>query len=106
IIRLFKSRRQRVLVICPAALRDSTWRDFLDRCELKVDCVSYEQLANDRQLGGEEPHLRSALDDYALVVIDEAHAYRNPDSPARAGILRQLLLGPRRDLLLLTATPV
>ncbi len=54
----------------------------------------------------EEPHLHSALEDYALVVIDESHAYRNPDSPARAGVLRQLLLGPRRDLLLLTATPV
>jgi len=106
IIRLFKARRQRVLLICPAALRDSTWRDFLDRYDLKVDCVSYEELANDRQLGGEEPHLRSALEDYALVVIDESHAYRNPDSPARAGVLRQLLLGPRRDLLMLTATPV
>jgi hypothetical protein len=106
IIRLFKARRQRVLLICPAALRDSTWRDFLDRFDLKVDCVSYEQLANDRQLGGEEPHLRSALEDYALVVIDESHAYRNPDAPARAGVLRRLLLGPRRDLLMLTATPV
>lgn len=106
IIRFFKARRQRVLLICPAALRDSTWRDFLDRFDLKVDCVSYEQLANDCQLGGEEPHLRSALEDYALVVIDESHAYRNPDSPARAGVLRRLLLGPRRDLLLLTATPV
>jgi hypothetical protein len=106
IIRLVKARRQRVLLICPAALRDSTWRDFLDRYDLKVDCVSYEQLANDRQLGGEEPHLRSALEDYALVVIDESHAYRNPDAPARAGVLRRLLLGPRRDLVMMTATPV
>jgi hypothetical protein len=40
------------------------------------------------------------------VVIDEAHNYRNPDAPAGAGILRQLLLGPPRDLVLLTATPV
>lgn len=106
IIRLFKERRQRVLLICPAALRDSTWRNFLDRYDLKVDCVSYEQLANDRQLGGEEPHLLTALEDYALVVIDESHAYRNPDSPARANKLRQLLLGPRRDVVLMTATPV
>jgi hypothetical protein len=108
IIRLYKARRQRVLLICPAALRDSTWRDFLDRFDIKVDCVSYEQLANDRQLGGQEPHLRNSLEDYALVVIDEAHAYRNPESHARAGALRRLLLGhvatslcclPRRSII-------
>ena len=40
------------------------------------------------------------------MVIDEAHNYRNPDAPARAGVLRQLLQGPRRDLVLLSATPV
>jgi hypothetical protein len=50
--------------------------------------------------------LRSPLEDYALVVIDEAHAYRNPDAPARAGVLRRFLLGPRRDLVMMTATPV
>ncbi|MBI2822536.1 MAG: hypothetical protein HYX74_09955 [Acidobacteria bacterium] len=38
--------------------------------------------------------------------MDEAHNYRNPDAPKRAAILRRLLAGKRRDLLLLTATPV
>ncbi len=41
-----------------------------------------------------------------MVVIDEAQAYRNPDTQ-RAGVLRRLLEGtPPKDLVLLTATPV
>src|SRR5262249_27622807 len=90
----------------PATLRDSTWRDFLDRFQLFVTCVSYEELARDRQLGGDGNYLRAELDEYSLVVVDEAHNYRNPGAKARAGVLRQLLGGPRRDLLLLSATPV
>jgi len=106
IIRLFRERRQRVLLICPAALRDSTWAEFLHDYQLFAECVSYEQLARDRQLGGDQDHLRSRTDEYALVLVDEAHNYRNPDAPARAAILRQLLMGQRRDLVLMSATPV
>ena len=41
-----------------------------------------------------------------MVVIDEAQAFRNPDT-RRAGALRKLLKGkPPKDLVLLTATPV
>ena len=40
------------------------------------------------------------------MVVDEAHNYRNPDTRARAAVLRRLLFGPRKDLVLLTATPV
>lgn len=106
IIRRYRERRQRVLLIAPAALRDGTWKRFLHRHQLLVDLVSFEELAADRQLGGRHEKLSSAIDEYALVVIDEAHHYRNPDAPARAGVLRRLLVGPRRDLVLLTATPV
>jgi hypothetical protein len=106
IIRQFRERRQRVLLICPAALRDSTWKKFMTKYQQFVECYSYEQLARDRQLGGEAVHLQCPLDDYQLVVVDEAHNYRNPGSPSRAGVLRHLLKGPRRDLVLLSATPV
>lgn len=108
VIQQYRQRRQRVLLVCPAALRDSTWDQFLHRFEFDraVECVSYEELARDRQLGGEHGHLRSPIEDYALVVVDEAHNYRNPDAPTRAGVLRRLLMGQRRDVLMLTATPV
>lgn len=108
IIRLYRERRQRVLLVCPAALRDSTWDEFLHKYEFDraVECASYEELARDTQFGGIHGNLRSPIDDYALVVVDEAHNYRNPDAPARAGILRRLLMGQRRDVLMLSATPV
>jgi len=108
IIRDYRSRRQRVLLLCPAALRDTSWDRFLHDYDFDrgVECLSYEELANEAQLGGTQEHLNYPLDDYALVVVDEAHNYRNPDAPKRAAILRRLLSGRRRDLLLLTATPV
>jgi hypothetical protein len=106
VVRLFRERRQRVLLVCPATQRDSTWKRFLADYELFVDCVSFEQLAGDFRLGGDRETLKYPPDDYALAVIDEAHNYRNPDAPARAGVLRHLLMGRRRDLVLMSATPV
>lgn len=106
IINRYRERRQRVLLICPASLRNTTWKEFLTRFELFAECVSYEQLANDRQLGGEHKHLNCEIDEYALIIVDEAHNYRNPDTPTRARVLRALLHGKPKDLVLLSATPV
>ncbi len=106
IINEYRGRRQRVLLVCPASLRDTTWKKFLNQFQLLVESVSYEQLANEAQLGGDQHHLKNQLEDYALVVVDEAHNYRNPDAPTRAAVMRRLLSGKRPDLLMLTATPV
>jgi hypothetical protein len=40
------------------------------------------------------------------VVIDESQDCRNPEVPAHGGVLRRLLVGPRHDVVLLSATPV
>ena len=101
-------RRQRVLLITPATLRDGPWRKFLADHQLGVESVSYEELTADPHLnpGANGTGLRYQPNDYALVVIDEAHAYRNPETQ-RAGVLRRLLAGsPPKQLVLLTATPV
>ncbi len=101
-------RRQRVLLVAPASLRDGPWRTFLEKHMLAVQCVSYEELAEDRQVNpeGSSSHLRANVDEYAMIVIDEAHAFRNPDT-RRAGVLRRLLAGtPPKQLVVLTATPV
>ena len=112
ILKVYHDRRQRALLICPASLRDTTWDQFLTAHEMFCECLSFEQLANDRQLkdaqrpNADQRHIKMPIDEYQLVIIDEAHNYRNPDAPTRAGALRKLLFGKRRDLLLLTATPV
>ena len=112
ILKRYTDRRQQALLICPAALRDSTWKSFISTYQIYVECLSFEQLANDTQLRDQQrpdankEHLKRPLDEYQLVIVDEAHNYRNPDAPTRAAALRTLLFGRKRDLLLLTATPV
>jgi len=112
ILQQYHERRQRAVLICPAALRDSTWKSFISKYQLFIECLSFEQLANDAKLRdlqrphADQNHLQRPLDEYQLVIVDEAHNYRNPDSAYRAGALRRLMFGRKRDLLLLTATPV
>lgn len=105
-------RRQRAIVVCPAALRDSTWADYLHENALSVECISFQELTGDHRLNPElEPSeattkLRHEPEHYAMVVIDEAHHLRNP-STQQAEAMRRLLAGsPQKDLVLLTATPV
>jgi superfamily II DNA or RNA helicase len=101
-------RRQRVLLIAPAPLRDGPWEQFLREFDLKnIQCISFQELANDPRVGGNGNHiLWYDPNEYAMVVIDESHAYRNPDT-GRAATLRQLLAGsPPKQVVLMTATPV
>ena len=107
IARRFIDRRQRVLLICPAALRDSTWKKFLSDYQLFAEVVSFEQLGEEKQLGGTRSYLNRSPKEYALIIVDEAHHYRNPNTPKRAVVLEKLLREARYPkLLLLTATPV
>ncbi|MDW8080236.1 MAG: helicase-related protein, partial [Thermoguttaceae bacterium] len=60
-----------------------------------------------KQLGGQRAYLRRHVAEYALVIVDEAHHYRNPGTPRRAMVLRRLLrTAGYPKLLMLTATPV
>jgi len=99
-------RRQRALLIAPATLRDGVWERFAARFQLYIECVSYEELALDYRLGGERKHLKQNPNDYAMIIVDEAQAFRNPDT-RRAQALRRLLQGdPPKTVILLSATPV
>lgn len=94
-----------VLVIASAQLRDSMWHPRLESANLAARVVSYQQLAQDAQLGGSDPVLRLPIDAYKLVVVDEAHAYRNSDTSWYAA-LSKLMGGRDKQLAMLTATPV
>jgi superfamily II DNA or RNA helicase len=100
------TRRQKVLVITPATLRDSTWEPFLRDKNLRADVVSFEQLVSDLGTAGRVDAALQDPDEYAMVVVDEAHALRNA-ATLRAAALRDMLGGQSpKDLVLLTATPV
>ena len=94
-----------VLVIASAQLRDSMWQPRLESANLAARVISYQQLAQDAQLGGSDPVLRLPIDAYKLVVVDEAHAYRNSDTSWYAA-LSKLMGGRDKQLAMLTATPV
>jgi len=100
------TRRQKVLVVAPATLRDSTWNPFLRDKNIRADVVSFEQLVGGIDEPGRADGPLQRLDEYAMVVVDEAHALRNA-ATQRADAVRELLAGKApKDLVLLTATPV
>ena len=101
-----RERRQRVLIMAPAALRDGPWRKFLEDHMLAAKCISFEDFASQMEASGGQSIAGQRIQDYALIVVDEGHAFRNP-ATQRAQALRELLAGrPAKDLVLLTATPV
>lgn len=100
-----KEQGRYALIIVPAQLRESLWDKRRVEHLLPCEVISYQDLAADQQLGGFRQVLRLNKDAYRLVVIDEAHAFRNADNTWYAALDR-LLGGSRKDLILLTATPV
>ena len=97
---------QHVLVISPAQLRDPLWQNRLNEENLPGQVVSYQELAQDKQLvSGGRRVLSVDKDVYRLIVIDEAHAYRNTGNTWYAALDR-LMGGTPKKLVMLTATPV
>lgn len=95
------------LVIAPAQLA-RRWRERIDQAKLPAQVVSFQELASDEQLApgsGARRRLNNRKDAYRLVVIDEAHALRNQDTRWYRAMER-LMGGSRKELVLLTATPI
>jgi superfamily II DNA or RNA helicase len=96
------------LVVCPAQLR-SMWEKRIDAARLPAQVISFQELSGDEQVADagrpSARRLHVTKDAYRLVIVDEAHAFRNPDNTWYRAMTR-LLGGERKDLVLLTATPV
>lgn len=106
-------RGGQVLVLCPAALK-GMWHQFLKSNGLSwdTDVVSDDTLASRYKNGGEVAKgltFADLADQYELVVVDEAHRLRNPESgrsEALWAFLDQCSEGRTPRVMLLTATPV
>jgi hypothetical protein len=107
--------RQRVLIVAPKIIRDSVWKPYVDREHLGgwVDVISYDDLLADPTPDGRRWRLDVARqpEEYALVVLDEAHTVRNGDTLRARALLDILKASPltgaaRKRVVLLTATPV
>ena len=106
-------RRQDVLVIVPAALRESTWKPFLERFDFsrRVKVWSYDDLRlKFEKLMEEGPNglakYQRELEQFALIVVDEAHNLRNKSTLRHEAVDRLLQGEYAKKIVLLTATPV
>lgn len=120
--------RQKAVIVCPAAIKASMWDPFLLKHDFKrnVMVYSYEQIRNrlnepvqpaeDATAGEKNEYkdkkrewnkFQDEINDYSLIVIDEAHNLRNART-GRAEALDKLILSGKypKQVVLLTATPV
>lgn len=102
IISYYRSiKRERTLIICPASLVPM-WEGYRDEFDLSFGVLSSSEL-----LYGDNDETYTLNDNYrfegyGMVVIDEAHNFRNKDAQ-KYRILQPYLLN--RKVVLLTATP-
>lgn len=98
-------QRQRVLVICPASLREM-WTQELQSASIAGEIISQEEM-------GRKEFDPFAHGDADIILIDESHNFRN-HTAQRYEALEQLIAcnggrgeaGHRKKLILLTATPI
>jgi len=109
IYRTANVNRQRVLIVAPAALKTSMWEPFLVTHDFSrwVKVYSYEEVRNrlDPEKGPIDAFMRE-IEDYSLVVIDEAHNLRNSGAQRSGAVDRVITAGGPKKVVLLTATPV
>jgi Helicase conserved C-terminal domain/PLD-like domain/SNF2-related domain len=107
--RTANTNRQRVLIVAPAALKTSMWEPFLVTHDFSrwVRVYSYEEVRNrlDPDKGPIDAFLQE-IEDYSLVVIDEAHNLRNSGAQRSGAVDRVITAGNPKKVVLLTATPV
>lgn len=87
-------------VVVPAVLAPQ-WRALMDRLGVIGRLLTHESLSRERPRHGCAPHPTG--DDTPLLIVDEAHRFRAPDT-RRYQTLARLAIGSR--VLLVTATPV
>jgi hypothetical protein len=103
-------QRKRVLIIAPKIIRDSVWDPYIDERNLGgwVDVISYDDLLRDDGYGNPTYGLPDTRDpdEFALILLDEAHTVRNSDTQRARRLIDILSGNPRKQVGLLTATPV
>lgn len=95
-----KGRVPRGLVICPAQLRESVWRPRLAEYGIPVvDVLSQEEI-------GRQDFDWRRFRDVDVVLVDESHNFRNPETNRYRTLSKIIAGGRRKRVILMTATPV
>jgi len=92
-------KRKKALLIAPSQVLNTVWEPKLLDESIKTKNVTLEST------GTESFHPEDYLD-YDIVLIDESHNYRSPSTNRHANLMKLLSAGKKKQLILLTATPI
>ena len=93
--------RQTALIICPAAVRDTVWRPLLEQHAIPYKIISMEEVSQ------RDFDIENHAQDYKVIVVDESHNFRNPETNRWKNLFEVLTKGEaQKKIILLTATPV
>ena len=92
-------KRKRAILIAPAQVLNTVWEPKLLEESIKTKNVSLEST-------GTSSFSPEDFLDYDVVLIDESQNYRNPSTNRRKNLMKVLGGGKRKNVILLTATPV
>jgi len=103
-------RRKNFLVVSPASLEDM-WRDELKDVGVSENLVTQESIARDNYLDHCKRATGGGLEDVELIVVDESHNLRNPESNTWENLFTVINEhinsdGKKPYVLFLTATPI
>jgi len=91
---------KKTLLIAPKQVLESVWRPRLDNEKFRVIEVSMEKT------GSPSFNPEIYVDDVEVVMIDESHNYRSGSTARYRNLMRVLAGGKKKEVILLTATPV
>jgi len=92
-------KRKKALLIAPSQVLNTVWEPKLLDESIKTKNITLEST------GTESFHPEDYLN-YDVVLIDESHNYRSPSTNRHASLMKLLSAGKKKQLILLTATPI
>ncbi len=106
IAKYFLNNGKKVLLIAPAGLvhNEEQWPRYLKEFDIydKVKLVSMGELQKKPEIFKVKKYVKN----YGLIIVDEAHNYRNPDSYRTRNIKKIIDENGNSKVLFLTATPI
>ena len=99
VMRRKMAEKKRILLIAPAQVRDTVWADRLDDVQIRARTIGIEEL-------GRKDFDVFRYRKYDFVVIDESQNFRSRTTGRRHNLMKLLSLGRRKQVLLMSATPV
>ena len=96
---------KRVLLISPKSVHDSVWTDKLQTMLGHVPAENIEAIKTTDLTGFDKNRIES-FRDTEMIIIDEAHHFRNPKSKRHIQLQSIIDTGKEKQVFLLTATPL